>query len=164
LEIFFLSDPIFTTDLFGEARALPSGKRGRPSHCWSQSSENRVILGLAMGYSDAAIADGLGISVPTLRKYYFSVLKRRDMQRTRFELWRAEILSNEANQGNVAAIRELDKIMKARDRHLEQERLSRMTAEKGPKLGKKDQRQQAAKDAAASDDLLRPGFGSKEVH
>lgn len=63
---------------------------------WSQSAENRVTLGLAMSYSDAEIAKGLGISLPTLRKYYFSALRRRNMQRLRFEMWRAEVLADQA--------------------------------------------------------------------
>lgn len=130
-------------DLFGGLRELPSGRRGRPSHLWSLDSENRVILGLAMGYSDKEIAFGLGISVPTLRKHYFSALKRREMQRSRFELWRAEVLANEAKAGNVGAMKELTKIVEKRDRYLAEERLRNARQDDEPK-GKKEQRREAA--------------------
>lgn len=112
-----------TVDLFGEVTTLPSGRRGRPAHRWSQNAENMVILGCAIGYSDNEIAKGLGISVPTLRKYYFSVLKQRDMQRMRLTLHRAEVLARSAMAGNVGADRQLQKMMEARDRYLAEERL-----------------------------------------
>lgn len=148
-------------DLFGALRELPSGRRGRPSHLWSQEAENRVILGLAMGYTDKEIAFGLGISAPTLRKHYLSALKKREMQRTRFELWRAEVLANEANAGNVGAMKELTKIVEKRDRYLAEERLRSGRSDEEPK-GKKEQRREAAAKAVEGTDdgwgdLLKPG-------
>jgi hypothetical protein len=140
---------ILTIDLFGDAVTLPSGRRGRPAHKWSKSSADKVILGLAMGMAASEIANGLGISLPTLRKYYFSELKRSDMQRDRFELWRAHQLAELANAGNVTAIKELGKLMATRDR-------AKALAElgddddlpKAPRVGVKEQRVQAAGDAA----------------
>jgi hypothetical protein len=145
-------------DLFGDLCTLPSGRRGRPAHRWSQSAADKVMLGLAMRYSDREIAAGLGISVPTLRKYYFSELKRRDMQRMRFELWRAETLAAKANEGDTGAMKELAKVIEKRDRHLLSEKLK---AEGGdqPAEGKKEARKRAAADAIDQDDLLKPGFG-----
>lgn len=154
-----------TTDLFGDLVTLPSGRRGRPSHVWTKSNADKVIIGLAMGYGDAEIASGLGISLPTLKKYYFSELKRREMQRTRFELWRAKQLADQAAGGNVGAMKELTKIMEARDRARTLARFGDddQTEERGERLGKKEQ---ARRDAAAivKDDadhdwggLLRPG-------
>ena len=151
---------ILTIDLFGDAVTLPSGRRGRPSHKWSKSSADKVILGLAMGMVTSEIANGLGISLPTLRKYYFSELKRADMQRDRFELWRVHQLAELANAGNVSAIKELGKLMATRDR-------AKALAELGdeddlskvPRIGVKQQRIQAAGDAGKDsgwDDLLPP--------
>jgi transcriptional regulator with XRE-family HTH domain len=152
-----LGDEILTVDLFGDLTTLPSGRRGRPAHRWSQNSANRVILALAMGYSDAEIAEGLGVSAPTLRKYYFSELKRRKMQRTRFELWRAETLAALAGAGNVTALKELGKVMEKRDRHLAEQRLRQ--SDDRSKMGKKEARIEAARTALESDDLLTPGYG-----
>lgn len=154
-----------TRDLFGGLSALPSGRRGRPAHRWSQSAEDRVLLALAMGYSDAEIARGLGISAPTLRKHYFSTLKRRDMQRCRFELWRAETLAQQAKSGNVGAMKELGKIFETRDRRIAEERLR--AAGDGAKpleIGKKEAERRAAEKVVkdGSDgwgDLLDPTAG-----
>lgn len=119
-----------------------------------------------MGYSDSEIANGLGVSVPTLRKYYFSELKRREMQRARFELWRAETLAKEAGQGNVGAMRELGKILEKRDRRLAEERV-KAAGDARPReepIGKKEAARRAAEAAAEKPgsgwgDLLKPGGG-----
>lgn len=156
-----MGDANLSRDLWGNLRAMPSGGRGRPSHCWSQENENRVLLGLAMDYRDAEIASGLGISVPTLRKHYFSALKRRDMQRMQFELWRAEILANEANAGNVTAIRELAKLMDKRDRlrAMREHDGAEKAPRKAPVLGKKERAQEQAGEDLQSgwDGDLLPG-------
>ena len=144
-------------DLFGELTTLPSGRRGRPAHRWTSGNADRVIMGLVLGYSDEEIAFGLGVSVPTLRKYYFSQLKHREMQRTRFELWRAETLAKMAAE-NVGAMRELGKIVEKRDRHLASERLKRLEGD-GKKLGKKEARDARAAEITQGSDLLRPGYG-----
>lgn len=153
------------TDLFGDLVTLPSGRRGRPSHCWTKSNADRVIIGLALGYSDAEIASGLGVSLPTLRKYYFSELKRREMQRTRFDLWRAEQLARQAGAGNVGAMKELGRLVEARDRSRAIEEFGHREEDDAPaeQLGKKERARRAAAEVVqggqASDwgDLIRPG-------
>ncbi|WP_299647973.1 hypothetical protein [uncultured Jannaschia sp.] len=150
-------DENLTVDLFGDVTTLPSGRRGRPSHRWSQSNANRVIMGLAMGYTNVEIAAGLGISLPTLRRYYFSELKRREMQRTRFELWRAETLAVQAASGNVGAMKELGNLMKRRDEHLADAGFrADVDPTPPPKLGKKEQDRQNAEHAVEDPDLM-PG-------
>lgn len=134
-----------TRDLFGDVCTLPSGRRGRPAHRWSQSNNDRVIIGLALGYSDAEIASGLGVSVPTLKKYYFSTaLKMRAMQRARYELWRAQTLAAQANDGNVSAMRELQAIFDARDRKTALRRMTETQENAPQRLGKKEVAEQAA--------------------
>lgn len=150
-----MSEPKTVTDLFGQAVTLPSGARGRPSHRWSVENENRVLLGLAMGLSTAEIANGLGISTPTLRKHYFSALKRREMQRTRFELWRGAVLADQAQNGNIGAMRELGKII---DRHDARQAARELTEAQGdapaPRMpkGKKEQARLEAQEALSSDE------------
>lgn len=156
-------DENLVTDLFGDVCTMPSGRRGRPAHRWSKSNADRVILGLAMGYSDDEIAAGLGVSKPTLRKYYFSELKRRDMQRTRFELWRAETLALLAGDGNVGAMKELGKLLEKRDLHLAEKRVRERAGDEdqGEKLGKKEAARRAARQTAEGngwDGLLNPGY------
>lgn len=137
--VFWAMSENLARDLFGGLSALPSGRRGRPAHRWSQTAENRVLLGLAMGYSDSEIASGIGVSAPTLRKYYFSALKRRDMQRCRYELWRAETLATLAGEGNIGAMKELGRIFESRDRRIAEERV-RASSDNAPveMIGKKE--------------------------
>lgn len=116
-------------------------------------------MGLALGYVDAEIAAGLGISLPTLRKYYFSVLKLRQMQRTRFELWRATTLAAQAADGNVGAMKELDKLMVRRDQHFAELAFKGNDNVQATVLGKKEQARLDA-DEAALDPDLKPGFGA----
>jgi len=152
-------------DLFGDVVSLPSGRRGRPAHRWCQSAADRVTIGLVMGLSDQEIAFGLNISVPTLRKYYFPQLKRREMQRARFELWRAERLASMANDGNVGAMKELGKVIEKRDHRLAAERLSAMGDDRpaAPAPGKKEAARRAAAERLTGDqgdwgDDLNPGL------
>lgn len=158
-----MSDENSTRDLFGELTVMPSGRRGRPSHQRSQSAANRVILGCAMGLSAEEIARGVGVSVPTLRRYYFSELKARDMHRTRLELWKAERLAEAVNGGNVGAARELQKTLERFDR-IRQARDLAADGEKAkpdPKLGKKAAAKKAAEQAIKDGwggDLLPNGF------
>lgn len=153
-----MEDENLTRDLFGDLTTLPSGRRGRPAHRWSQGNADRVIMGLAMGYSDQEIAEGLGVSLPTLRKYYFSELKRRDMQRSRFELWRAETLAKKARDGDVGAMKELTRIVDRRDRQLLHEKMQ-AAGDDSPPEGKKEARRRAAAETIDENDLLKPGFG-----
>lgn len=144
-------------DLFGDTVVLPSGRRGRPAHRWALTTQNAVTMGCAMGLTNEEIAKGIGVSLPTLRKYYFSVLARRDMHRTRLELWRATTLQQQAAAGNIGAMKELDKIMLRFDRIAAERRLRDRKPE--PEIvGKKEQARRDAKAAAAGDDDLNPGF------
>lgn len=151
--------PDVLVDLFGDALTLPSGRRGRPSHRWSKSNADRVLLGLALGYSDPEIAQGIGVSTPTLRKHYFSELKRRDMQRVRLEFWRVHKLAEQGERGNVGALKELGKIMEGRERSLAARRLRDEDQDDDTPIlpeGKKAQREAQAREALRSDPLLRP--------
>ncbi|WP_246022241.1 hypothetical protein [Pararhodobacter zhoushanensis] len=144
-------------NLFGDTVVLPSGRRGRPAHCWALSTENMVTMGCALGLSDGEIAQGIGVSLPTLRKYYFSALQRRDMHRTRYELWRAAKLAELGDCGNVGALKELEKTMLRFDR-LAAEKKLRDAVSEPEAVGKKEQARRAAKTAAAGDNDLTPGL------
>lgn len=143
-------------DLFGMPVVQSSGRRGRPAHRWSLEVENKVKLALVMGFSTAEVAAGVGVSVPTLRKYYFSALKEREMQRTRYEVNRATSLHRLAADGNVGASKELQKMIDRRDRAAAALRLKEGEAK--PEQGKKIQRQVAAEEAAGRGGLFGPGY------
>ncbi|MNU34510.1 hypothetical protein D3C71_230930 [compost metagenome] len=62
------------TDLWGDPWTPPKDRRGRKSHRWlKQVAENVAVL-KASGLTVELIASRIGLSEPTLRKYYFREL------------------------------------------------------------------------------------------
>lgn len=148
---------LIVSDLFGDVVTLPSGRRGRPAHRWSKSNADKVILGKAGGYADEDIAKGLGVSLPTLRKYYFSELSQQG-QRIRFDFWRMHNLAEQANGGNVGAMKELGKMMEKRDRHLAEKEFRDGKTDREEPVGKKEAARRAAEGQATGDPDLTPGL------
>lgn len=136
------------TDLFGAPLQLPRERRGRPEHVRTRESANRVLLLFARGASPKEAAIALGITVPTLRKHYFSELERRAAAALMMEGTQLGRLNAAAEAGNVAAEKEL---MKALDKG-RIKTVSSQVANRGAKpasaekLGKKDAAIAAAKD------------------
>ncbi|GAA6190881.1 resolvase [Phaeobacter sp. NW0010-22] len=143
-----MSDEDF--DLFGDPVRLPSGKRGRPAHQPTQKNRNKIITLLALGWSNERISNALHCSVPTLKRYYFSELKLRDMQRDRLDAWRFEKVIEQADNGNIGAHRLLDRMIEKSDLMLAAARLRDAQGKpaKGKVLGKKEQANQSARDVA----------------
>lgn len=137
-----MSDEIPPTDLLGDPlRELPD-PRGRKKH--RVTTENRLKVSVLRGAGRELdeIADVIGVSVPTLRKYYFSELNEGvAAERARSIMW----LRDSAAGGNVSAQKAyiallgagytLPKVDEPGDRL--------------DKLGKKEGLRQAAKDGHA---------------
>jgi hypothetical protein len=125
---------------------------------------------LAFGWSNERIANALNITVPTLRKHYFSLLKVRALARDALDARRAEQLWAQCEKGNVGAMKAFDKLLHdndimSRSRHLRDNdededdvpneppaRKPRMAA-----IGKKEAAVVAAQMALEADPDLRPG-------
>jgi putative ubiquitin-RnfH superfamily antitoxin RatB of RatAB toxin-antitoxin module len=141
------------TDLFGYPDRPGRGERGRPAYRPNLRDRNRVRLLLAMGWSNPRIASALEISLPTLHRYFKVELKERAAMRDRLDARRFEIAMEQANVGNVTALKELGKMIEANDR-MEIER-DMATQPKGDgakppeRLGKKIVDAQKAMDADA---------------
>lgn len=107
-------DEIF--DLFGDPVPANRGRRGRPQHIPTQENRNKVSMMLAWGWSNERIAAVLRCTLPTLRKHYFSELKFREVARDRLTMEHASMLWRLGKDGNVAALREFDRVMERNDR------------------------------------------------
>ncbi|MNV12190.1 hypothetical protein D3C71_1027840 [compost metagenome] len=112
------------------------------------------MLLLAMGWSNARIANAIGITQPTLRKNYFQQLRQRDLARDRLEGARLDLAWEFAKAGNVGAMREFGKLMERNDRmEVERELGSAPKPEEKPapteRLGKKQLDEIRARDADA---------------
>ena len=124
-------------DLFGEPVPANWGERGRPQHIASQQNRNRVSMLVALGWSNIRIAAALFITLPTLRKHYFSELKFRDVARDRLNATMATKLWDLFMSGNVAAGKEFRDFVEKNDLMLYGQ-TERPAASKAPKLGKKE--------------------------
>ncbi|MBN8958570.1 MAG: hypothetical protein J0H17_18695 [Rhizobiales bacterium] len=63
-------------DLFGDPIPENWGKRGRPQHMRTVENINKVTMLVSLGWSNERVANALDITLPTLRKHYFSLINR----------------------------------------------------------------------------------------
>jgi hypothetical protein len=99
-----------SVDLFGDPVPAGRGLRGRPVHIPTAENSNKIKILLATGWTNERIANAIGVTQPTLRKHYFSVLKSRDRSRDQVAARRLFALHAQAFEGNVAAIKELNRL------------------------------------------------------
>lgn len=139
-------------DLFGEPWNELPDRRGRKPHRWSAESRSKVRMLRAVGFSRAEIADVLGVSKPTLEKYYlFELNEGVAQERATAVGW----LRESAAAGNVSA-------QKAYISLLEVGKAMVPTApvaedRKPERLGKKEERVLAANEAPPAEwgDLIK---------
>lgn len=146
-------DQIF--DLFGDPVPANWGQRGRPEHIPTQQNRNRVSMLVALGWSNRRIAAALFVTLPTLRKHYFSELKFRDVARDRLDANIAMKLWDGVMAGNVTAIREFQAFKDRNDRMEIERTMGSAPADRGEgdapqaRVGKKQVDRQRAIDADA---------------
>lgn len=153
-------------DLFGQPVRDGYGKRGRPPYEPNDRDRNKIKLLLALGWTLTKIANALCVSPATVKRYFRAELKERDAMRDRLDARRFEIAMEQANAGNVAALKELSKMIERSDLMLVDLRLRAAhegnTPDKEEKVGKKEAARQAAKTAGEGSDWgsdLLPGVG-----
>ncbi|MDX1127460.1 AraC family transcriptional regulator [Sinorhizobium medicae] len=138
-------------DLFGQPIPDWKGKRGRPPYEPTDRDRNKIKLLLALGWSIERMANGLGVSPATVKRYFRAELKQRDAMRDRLDARRFEIAMEQANAGNVAALKELGKMIDRSDTMLIDARLRQAQGDRKPekeeRLGKKEAQKEAAKTA-----------------
>lgn len=145
-------DEIPEVNLFGEPWNELPDRRGRKPHRFSSENRSKVRALRAAGFSRGDIADVLGISKPTLEKYYlFELNEGVAKERATAVMW----LRDSAASGNVAA-------QKAYISLLEVGKAMVPTApvvedRKPERLGKKEERVLAANEAPPAEwgDLIK---------
>lgn len=103
-------------DLFGHPVREGFGARGRPPFEPSEKDRNKVKLLLALGWANPRVANAIGVSPATLKRYFRAELKSRDAMRDRLDARRVEIAMEQANAGNITALRELGALIERNDR------------------------------------------------
>lgn len=137
-------------DLFGDPVPSNWGMRGRPEHVVTDQNRKRVSMLLALGWSNARIAAALFVTVPTLRKHYFSELRFRAVARDRLDAVIAMKLWDGVQEGNVGSIREFRRLLERNDLMVPPSNraaaASASNKAKVAQLGKKDAARQAARE------------------
>ena len=105
-----MSDVIF--DLLGDPIPDGFGKRGRPPHMVSDEKRLKVRVLLAFSGDEQDVADGMGVSLPTLRKHYFRELRDKVSARKQLKASLLFNLARGAAEGNATSI---DKLFKRID-------------------------------------------------
>jgi hypothetical protein len=139
-------------DLFGNPFVERPTKRGRPPHDVTPKTRNRVSMLVALGWTNPRISAAMGVTLPTLHKYYFYELRQREVARDRLELRRLEMAWDMAEAGNVGAFKEFGKMLERNDRmEIERQMGSQPTpdASSPERPGKKVIDEQRAMDADA---------------
>lgn len=141
-------------DLFGNPISVRFGTRGRPPYEPNERDFNKIKMLLAIGWSNERIAGAVGITQPTLRKYYFQLLKARAFQRDMMDAERMTKLFTLGMAGNIGAIKEFDRLLEKNDA-MEAQRgfASRPAPKEDPKpseekVGKKELAQREAEQTA----------------
>lgn len=156
---------ILEVDLFGLPRQPRHEGRGRPRHEPTRETRNRVLLGLVRGLTVKEIARSIGVSAPTLYEHYSEEMAEREHAALKMEMRQLELLVAEAENGSVAANKELDnrlQKLRLRDQHrADAPRPAKKPAAKP--LGKKEQQHLAAMEPSELYDAPPPP-GSSAVH
>lgn len=151
------------TDLFGHPVRDNVGARGRPPLQISEQDRDMVEAALARGWSNQRIAETVGISTASLKRYFRSALQQRDIARDKLELAaNARLIRAALEDGNMSAMKQLRELLDRdgltrQKRKLEEQQQEAQAAGLG--IGKKEAAQRAAEQAATSDDwgdLLDP--------
>lgn len=135
-------------DLFGNPVETPDRKVGRPEHVPSEESIINIMVLLASGMTNREVAAIVGISVPTLRKHYFHLTRRRDvlLSRLRTKLRVAQIQQGLAGNASAlsGALRTLDTVSaEATASNLKKRAANQSEPRKGY-VSKKEQRLESA--------------------
>lgn len=141
-------------DLFGLPVDPGTGKPGRPRKVATVEDRNKIKLLMAQGWPVERMAPVVRMSVPTFRRNFFLELRERDFMRDRLYARRLELAFALAEAGNVAALKELGKMLESSDRAFAEAELLRAQAggdREAPPVGKKEQARIAAKQAELSD-------------
>lgn len=142
-----MADGNSETDLFGEPVLERSEGRGRPEHRRTRENANKVLLMFALNRTEKQAASAIGVSVPTLRKHYFSECQKRREAALKLEATQLARLNEQAQGGNVTAEKELFKQLdrlRMRDQTQAFAVAPPVASKKTEKLGKKEAAAQAA--------------------
>lgn len=139
-------------DLWGNPVRPGFGRKGRPPVEVTERMTCKVKLLLALGWSNERIANAVGIARSTLERHFPAALRQRVKMRDRMEARRFELAWAAAEAGNVAAMRELGRMIERNDLVYADAALRAAGEAPERRLGKKDAAVEAALNAGQGGD------------
>jgi len=138
-------------DLFGNPVRARQGQRGRPPYEPTEEDRNKIKLLLALGKSIGIMANAIGVSPATVKRYFRAELKVRDAMRDRMETAYAMQLWRGVQDGNAGAMRLWLAFVERNDRMQVETDMAAHPADKpaAERIGKKLVDEQRALDADA---------------
>jgi hypothetical protein len=134
-------------DLLGDPIPENWGKRGRPAHIPTHQNRNKIRVLLAFGWSNKEIAKALRITTETMRKHYFVELRQRDEARPALKAKAVMMIFDAAESGNVAAMKELQRLLEMGDRQRAAEAFGDYAPDEAPRILKIGKKEAADRDA-----------------
>lgn len=151
----------FDFDMLGDPIPENFGQRGKPPHVVTEEKRKLVIQLAAFDYTKAQIAAALGITKPTLRKYYLSELKKKD---DALLIVRAKALSHLMKQVEAGSVSAISKYLDRLDKHERKVMAEEMASSKPEKKIYVGKKQKAREDAAGHKGKYAPPSAPGTVH
>ncbi|MGX7896882.1 hypothetical protein [Tsuneonella sp. HG222] len=131
--------------LFGWVPKPPRGQ-GRPGFEWTREKSNRLMVLFACGYTQKTAAPVIGCDVKTLRKVYSRECAEQSRAALVVRSGMMAKLVAEAEDGSVAAIKQLEQMMEREQARVFGERVKQRHTEpaRSATKGKKEEQQEAA--------------------
>ena len=150
-------------DLLGNPVPANKGEKARPQHAPTAENLEKIILLLGMGRSEADCSAAIGVSLPTMKKHYFSHPEVQRAKRHASLVLEGELLLRLNRQSQEGKTSATEKLLKRLDKaQLGPVPVAPSKAKK--RKGVKQERIEAAYDAGLGDDgwgpLLHGGSGA----
>lgn len=139
-------------DLLGDPVPANKGEKARPQHAPSAENLEKAVLLYAHRKTDAEVAAALGISIPTLKRHYFSNDELRTIRRNARAFLEGELLARLNRDSLAGKTGATEKLLKRLDKaglaalsdRIKGRGQADGKADKPPQLGKKEQQKLAA--------------------
>lgn len=150
-------------DLLGNPVPANKGCKARPQHAPTPENLEKIMLLYAAGKTDGECAAAIGITIPTMKRHYFSSPELQLVRRNAHLVVEAELLARlnaKSKEGSVSAT---EKLMKRIDKARLGPAVPVAKAKKA-KLGKKEQQVEDARYAGLGDKGWGPLLNPASSH
>ena len=142
-------------DLLGHPVPANKGQKSRPQHAPTAENLEKLVLLFGMGRSEAECAAAIGVSIPTMKKHYFSSPDLRRAKQHAGLVLEAELLQRLNQQSLDGKTSATEKLLKRLDKsRLGPTPVAQARTKK--RKGVKEERRDAAWDAGREDDGWGP--------